>query len=63
MSVEDSESRRFELNNTFRGVFIRSILVQHPARSAFFSFVFQSSVFLMKIVLTASGTEYYDGYL
>ena len=40
MSVEDSESRRFEL--TFGCVFLRAILVQHLPRIVFF-FVFSKN--------------------
>ena len=43
MSVEDAESRRFEL--TFRCVFLRPILAQHLVRNYFFHFFFQVYIF------------------
>ena len=47
MSVEDSESRRFEL--TFGWVFVRPILAQDLPRNSFFRFFFKVFFFFSKI--------------
>ena len=55
MSVEDSESRRFEL--TFCLSFSQADLGPNPPRTFFFVFFFKFETFFRRFVLIASGTE------
>ena len=55
MSVEDSESRRFELR--FGLVFLRPILAQDRPRNVVFVFFLCLERFYRRFVLTTSGTE------
>ena len=61
MSIEDSESRRFEL--TFVWVFLRPILAQDLPRIFFSRFFSKFETFFRRFVLIASDTEIFRGYL